>query len=187
MYNLGMEKKMKLYHAGNVIIEQPDVHYGRKNADFGQGFYTTPDEAFARRWAKDRKGETAYINVYEIDCTDLHVKVLERDEEWFRYIFQNRRLIPDTIDADLIIGPVANDTIFDTFGIFTSGFLTDEEALAMLKEGPAYWQAVLKSEKAALALKWIRADILTPQEISDNQKLLKEEEEAYLKAASSHM
>lgn len=34
------EKKIiRLYHAGNLVIENPDVHYSRKNADFGQGFY----------------------------------------------------------------------------------------------------------------------------------------------------
>ena len=29
----------------------------------------------------------------------------------------------------MIIGPIANDTIFDTFGILSSGFLKPEEAL----------------------------------------------------------
>ncbi|MDC7301289.1 DUF3990 domain-containing protein [Agathobacter ruminis] len=29
----------------------PDIHCGRKNADFGQGFYLTGDVDFAHRWA----------------------------------------------------------------------------------------------------------------------------------------
>ena len=41
---------MKLYHTGEVVIREPDIRRGRKNADFGQGFYLTPDEEFARRW-----------------------------------------------------------------------------------------------------------------------------------------
>ena len=28
-----------LYHTGFEKIEQPDIHIGRANADFGQGFY----------------------------------------------------------------------------------------------------------------------------------------------------
>lgn len=40
---------MKLYHASDRIIEHPDVHYGRKNADFSQGFYLTPDREFTGR------------------------------------------------------------------------------------------------------------------------------------------
>ena len=38
--------------------------------------------------------------------------------------------MPDALsDYDVIIGPVANDTIFNTMGIMTSGFLSDEEAI----------------------------------------------------------
>ena len=39
---------MQLYHTGFQEIRTPDVHHGRKNADFGQGFYLTADAAFAR-------------------------------------------------------------------------------------------------------------------------------------------
>ncbi|MBQ3385479.1 MAG: DUF3990 domain-containing protein [Erysipelotrichaceae bacterium] len=31
---------MILYHTSNQIIENPDIHHGRKNADFGWGFFT---------------------------------------------------------------------------------------------------------------------------------------------------
>lgn len=34
---------MILYHTGKVEIRTQDIHYGRKNADFGWGFYLTPD------------------------------------------------------------------------------------------------------------------------------------------------
>ena len=37
---------MILYHVGFDIIKNPDIHYGRKNADFGQGFYLTDDKEF---------------------------------------------------------------------------------------------------------------------------------------------
>ncbi|MBQ3385478.1 MAG: hypothetical protein IJG59_09775 [Erysipelotrichaceae bacterium] len=43
-------------------------------------------------------------------------------------MFHNRRL-QDELNADVIIGPIANDTIFDTLGILTSGYLSSEEAL----------------------------------------------------------
>lgn len=32
---------MLLYHTGYQEIREPDIHHGRKNADFGQGFYLT--------------------------------------------------------------------------------------------------------------------------------------------------
>lgn len=182
------EKKIiRLYHAGNLVIENPDVHYGRKNADFGQGFYTSDDEEFSRRWARERKGQKTYVNVYDLDCSALKIRVLQRDAEWFRYIFANRRGKPDECDADVIIGPIANDTIYDTFGIFTSGFISDEDALAMLKEGPEYRQTVLKSEKAAQQLKWIEAEEFSSEEIREYRKTVAAEEEAYIQIITKMM
>ncbi|MBR1440808.1 MAG: DUF3990 domain-containing protein, partial [Lachnospiraceae bacterium] len=52
---------MKLYHTSDREIREPDVHYGRKNADFGQGFYLTPDREFTYRWAV----ADAVVNIYD--------------------------------------------------------------------------------------------------------------------------
>ena len=43
---------MKPYHTGTVEIPLPDICHGRVNADFGQGFYLTPDVDFTYRWAR---------------------------------------------------------------------------------------------------------------------------------------
>ncbi|MDO4974542.1 MAG: DUF3990 domain-containing protein [Eubacteriales bacterium] len=66
---------MRLFHTSDRILPEPDVHYGRVNADFGQGFYLTPEREFALRWA----GERAVINVYELDLSGLKVHRFERD------------------------------------------------------------------------------------------------------------
>ncbi|MBQ1900096.1 MAG: DUF3990 domain-containing protein, partial [Erysipelotrichaceae bacterium] len=117
-----MNETIRIYHAGFDIIETPDITRGRANADFGQGFYVSPNEEFCRRWAKHRKGGKTYINTYELDLKDLKIKRFQRDEEWFSYIYDNRYHKDDrNKDYDLIIGPIANDTIYDTFGIITSG------------------------------------------------------------------
>ena len=50
---------LRLYHAGFQVIPSPDVRYGRKNADFGQGFYLTADKAFAQKCAREQKGRQA--------------------------------------------------------------------------------------------------------------------------------
>ena len=46
---------MVLYHTGYQEIRVPDIHHGRINADFGQGFYLTANEEFARRWRDCKK------------------------------------------------------------------------------------------------------------------------------------
>ena len=49
---------MRLYHTSDREIPRPDLARGRKNADFGQGFYLSPDREFAFRWA----GADAVVN-----------------------------------------------------------------------------------------------------------------------------
>ena len=144
---------MRLYHTGREVIREPDLRRGRRNADFGPGFYLTPDLAFARRWA----GEDAIVNEYELDERGLAIRRFTRGEDWFAYIFDTRRA-RDTLTADAVPGPIANDTIFETFGVITSGFLKPADALRLLMIGPEYTQAALKTEKALSRLRWIRAD-----------------------------
>lgn len=51
---------MILYHTSYQEIRLPDVHFGRTNADFGQGFYLSDNEEFSRRWARSRPGKDTY-------------------------------------------------------------------------------------------------------------------------------
>ena len=92
---------MILYHTSDREIRKPDIHIGRKNADFGWGFYLTPDREFTYRWAR----ENAVVNEYKLDEAGLQIHRFSRDTDWFQYIFHNRRL-QDGIFADVIIGPI---------------------------------------------------------------------------------
>ena len=163
---------MKLYHTGTVEIPAPDIRHGRVNADFGQGFSLTPDADFTYRWAR----RDAVVNEYELDLTGLAVHRFERSAAWFDYIFHNRRA-RDTLTADVVIGPIANDTIFDTFGIISSGFLEPDDALALLRIGPEYIQVAVKTEKAAAQLRWTGARAVT--DVEAHREALKDEMAQY--------
>ena len=171
---------MRLYHASNVRIPEPDIHHGRRNADLGQGFYLTPDLSFAQRWVKGGKDTETFINYYELSTESLKILYLDRDETWYEYIFGNRHLRPDPYpDADVIIGPVANDILYDVMGIITSGFLSKEEALTLLQLGPVYTQAVIKTEKAAAQLCFLKAETINAEELAAYGKAVREEERRY--------
>ncbi len=172
---------MLLYHAGFKTIEKPDIHYGRKNADFGQGFYLTPEEEFAHRWAGERKGEETVVNTYELALDGLVIKQFDRDREWFEYIYGNRNGKSDELKSDVIIGPIANDIIYNTNGIVTSGFLKPEEAMQILMVGPEYRQITIKTEKAVGQLKWLESKVLSHEEIMGYKKTLMAEETEYQK------
>ena len=177
-----MSDSMLLYHAGNIAIPEPDVHFGRKNADFGQGFYLTPSRDFACRWARERSNMDVVLNIYQLDTEGLSLHSFQRDEAWFDYIFHNRAGRADTLPhADVITGPIANDTIYETFGIITSGFLKREQAMQLLMIGPAYEQIALKTEKAARHLRFVSSEVLEPAHLRIYRETVKDEQDDYQK------
>ena len=169
---------MILYHTGTQEIREPDIRCGRKNADFGQGFYLTPDREFTYRWA----GKDAVVNEYELDENGLCIHTFTRSDDWFRYIFDNRRM-RDELSADVIIGPIANDTVFDTLGIMSSGYLRPEDSLKLLLIGPEYIQAVIKTDRAAKQLRFLRSEKIG--RIAEGTR--RNEQEEFLKAFTAEL
>ena len=179
---------MILYHTGYQEIRNPDIRFGRKNADFGQGFYLTRDREFAKRWARIRAGSDTCVNRYELDTEGMRIVHFVRDERWFEYIFNNRAGKTDMYpETDVVIGPIANDTLYDTFGVFTSGLLGKDRILQLLKEGPLYEQIVIKTDRAREHLRWIGAERLTGDMVSKYRTVVKQEEEAYQKAIAKQL
>lgn len=73
------EVAMILYHGSENIIETPFWGGGKKNNDYGQGFYCTREIEQAREWACT-ECVSAYVNKYELDMTDLRVLDLSMEE-----------------------------------------------------------------------------------------------------------
>ena len=174
---------MRLFHTGFQELPQPDLTHGRSSADFGRGFYTSPDEAFCLRWARTRRDAQTWLNVYDLDTEGLRVKVFTRDGEWFDYIDRNRAGYPDSLEGwDVIRGPIANDTIYDVWGVTTGGALAPEIARALLSLGPVYTQTVLKTPKALARLQFRSARVLDPASIAAWRQTIRREEETYQEA-----
>ena len=171
---------LKLYHTSSLELITPDVNYGRKNADFGGGFYLSDNPEFAEKWANDRK---ALINEYSLDLTGLNIKRFSLDKEWFNYISRNRFGGRDEFcNTDVIIGPIANDTLYDTYGIITSGLIKSEDSLKLLSVGKRYTQINVKTQKAASQLKWEGCRRLTPEEIQASASAVRAEESEFREA-----
>ena len=174
---------LTLFHTGFSEIRTPDLTVGRKNADFGQGFYLSDNEEYSRRWARTRRGMETYLNRYALDTAGLLVKRFSRGEKWFDYIFANRMGKADALAGyDVIVGPIANDTLYDTWGVLTSVLIVRETAITLLYVGPAYEQTVIKTEKAAAALRFTEAIVLPPEEIAAYRETVRREEAAFQEA-----
>ena len=79
---------LHLFHTGYAEIREPDIHYGRKNADFGQGFYLSDSDEFAGKWMRERKDAVIHVNAYELDLAGLQVLRFTRDKDWLDYILR---------------------------------------------------------------------------------------------------
>jgi hypothetical protein len=156
---------MKLYHGGIAVVEQPQILDTQRLLDFGKGFYTTTNMGQAERWAiikQKRLGETAksLVSEYEFDdflLADQTLNVMlfkQASEEWLDFVVQNRN---ENVNHgyDMVIGPVANDTLYQTFTLYEAGILTKPETISRLKVHPLFDQVSFHSPKALVHLKFI--------------------------------
>ena len=82
-------------------------------------------------------------------------------------------------EYDIIIGPIANDTLYDTLGILTSGLFKKEQALEVYKIGKQYNQIVIKTQKALNNLKFEEVKAFDKEEIAKYQEFRKQEEQDF--------
>jgi hypothetical protein len=69
----------------------------------------------------------------------------------------HRNGVYDGEQYDLIIGAVANDDVYRTLQVYSSGLLTKEQALEALKIKKLFDQYVFATEKALSLLKFVEA------------------------------
>ena len=136
-----MNDKIEIYHAATEAIPEPLCVAGRKNLDFGPGFYLTDVYDQAVMWAHRRATERqlpAILNVYLFDRENMlkeaRVKVFEQyDKEWLNFIVACRKGEPVWKEYDYIEGGVANDRVIDTVNLFINGLISEEGALSRLR------------------------------------------------------
>ena len=134
---------MILYHGSNIAIDSIDLNQCRPYKDFGKGFYLTDikDQAqrMAARTVKMFKGSPV-LTSYEFNLDNalqsgLKIKIFDSpDKEWAKFVMSNRDLnVPQPAhDYDIVIGPVADDTIARLLRMFTENFIDEEQLLREL-------------------------------------------------------
>lgn len=157
---------MKLYHGSTVVVKQPTIRIGRKNTDFGKGFYTTTDFDQAARWARIRSKrsgtDVAIVSVYEIDDNILQNKdfnIMEyhrATEQWLNFVVNNRRTAP-LHDYDIVLGPVANDNLYATISMYENGQLSVEAAIVQLNTHVLYNQVSFHTKEALSQIKYLES------------------------------
>lgn len=155
---------MILYHGSNMAIDRIDLGKCRPYKDFGKGFYLTDirhqAERMAARTVKMFKGVPT-LTAFEFDLEKavtigLKIKIFNAlDEEWARFVMSNRdiNVSQPCHYYDIVIGPVADDTIARLLRMFTENFISEEQLVKELTFSQVTSQYFFHTEAAIKMLK----------------------------------
>lgn len=132
---------MRVYHGSVVVVKEPLASVGRRNLDFGEGFYITDLVDQAISWASRpiNAYKTQILNVYEFEKDEVLksgyrcLRFEKYDGEWLDFVVANRRGEMLWKDYDMVEGGVANDDVFNTIELYFSELIPKDEALKRLQ------------------------------------------------------
>lgn len=172
-----------LFHGAKSSIEGPlNVHAGRYNNDFGQGFYA--GETFEQAITYVSGFEHSSVYFLAFDDEQLISKQYYVDQEWMMTIayyrgtldkYKNHPIVKNIIEqsknCDYIIAPIADNRMFHIIDSFIQGEITDEQCKHCLAATNLGYQYVFKTERAISQLKIIERGYLCEDEKSYYRKI----------------
>ncbi len=170
-----MEKLLTVYHGSSQIVETPTFGEGRKNNDFGLGFYCTESNDLAKEWAVSSL-HNGFSNRYTLDTEFLNILKLNSPDytilNWMAVLVAHRLFSIKTPVArrakaylvdhfginvnayDLITGYRADDSYFDYAEAFLNNAITVEQLSRTMQLGKLGEQIVIKSKFAFSKIKY---------------------------------
>ena len=170
-----MQKHLTVYHGSKQIVEVPTFGLGRKNNDFGLGFYCTESSDLAKKWAVSSLSD-GFANRYILDTEYLNILNLNSPDytilNWIAVLVQHRLFSIKTPVArrakqylvehfginvnayDLITGYRADDSYFDYAEAFLNNAITVEQLSSAMQLGKLGEQIVIKSKFAFSKIKY---------------------------------
>ena len=174
-----MEKLITIYHGSPDTIEHPYFGGGRKNNDYGIGFYCTKSEELAKEWAVSSLHD-GFANRYTLDTEFLKILNLNSSDytilNWIAVLLEHRvfpiknpiarkakeyliRNFGINVNAyDVITGYRADDSYFDFAEGFINNGMTVTQLAAVMRLGELGEQIVLKSQFSFSRLKFVGAE-----------------------------
>lgn len=170
-----MDKLITIYHGSKQIVEVPTFGLGRKNNDFGLGFYCTENNDLAKEWAVSSLSD-GFSNRYTLDTEYLNTLNLNSPNytilNWIAVLVEHRLFSIKTPIArrakqyliehfgvnvnafDLITGYRADDSYFDFAEAFLNNAITVEQLSRAMRLGKLGEQIVIKSQFAFSKIKY---------------------------------
>ena len=162
------ELKLKIYHGSTESVKYPNLDILNYKTDFGKGFYTTTDYEQAKKWSKIKKKWlennshgmkiNSYVSVYDfVEKNDLKILRFESaTKEWLDFIFKNRKSNDLLHEYDIVIGPVANDNLYQVISGYEDGIYNLNETIKRLKTYTLTNQISFHTAKALKCIKYMK-------------------------------
>lgn len=164
--DLDINEKLLFHGAKSEIDGAIDIHRGRQNNDFGQGFYTGESYEQAISFVSGFDNSSVYY--LDFDNRNLKCKRYKVNQEWMMTIayyrgtldeYKNhptiKLLVEQSRACDYIIAPIADNRMFQIINSFIAGDLTDEQCKHCLAATNLGMQYIFISEKAVSQIKLI--------------------------------
>ncbi len=170
---------MIVFHGSDHIVERPVLNGGKKNNDYGSGFYTTESPELAKEWAC-AKNTDGFANRYELALDGLAILNLNAPEysilNWLALLTRYRsywqagsiseeaknylqaHFFLDPAPYDVIIGYRADDSYFSFAQDFVAGTISLNKLSEAMRLGKLGEQIVLKSERAFQQIRFLDAE-----------------------------
>jgi len=164
-----MGELITIYHGSRQVVEAPAFGLGRRNNDFGLGFYCTRSNDLAKEWAVSSLSD-GFSNRYTLDTEYLNILNLNSQDytvlNWMAVLVEYRlfsiktpiarrarRYLIDNFGVnvnayDLVMGYRADDSYFDFAEAFLNNAITVEQLSCAMRLGKLGEQVVVKSRFA---------------------------------------
>ena len=170
-----MDKIITIYHGSKQVVDAPTFGEGKKNNDFGLGFYCTESNDLPKEWAVSSLSD-GFSNRYTLDTEYLKILTLNSPDytilNWTAILVSHRLFSIKTPVArraknylienfginvnayDLITGYRADDSYFDYAEAFLNNGITVEQLSRAMQLGKLGEQIVIKSKFAFSKIKF---------------------------------
>lgn len=148
-----MKRSEMIYHGSYMKTEFPAIRKHRFTKDFSWGFYCTKNQKQAEKWSE--KFNTPLINVYELkNVESLNVKEFkDYSDEWLEFVIGCRS--GKTHEYDVVIGPMADDTIYDYIEAYSNGQMNKEKFFELMKNKYSTHQISFHTIKALTCIDFV--------------------------------
>lgn len=148
-----------LFHGSKgELIGKPSIKYSEDKKDFGKGFYLGTNVRQSSSFVSTYKNSSIYV--FNFNKSKVKIKEFDVSKEWMLLIayfrgklieYENSSIIQNLLktikNVDVIIAPIADNTMYTILNDFINGEITDEQCFYALSANRLGKQYIFLNDK----------------------------------------